>query len=312
MPSTSSRTSRQKESSLMAVDGKKLLNLDAAVAMDASLDRTVILEITNLLQTSLDPEEVLKLFKQELGQLVGIDSLHFKYPPLDLDINLEKPERHSTNYHLYMESQDLGQILLTRDQRFSRAELEKLERLLCALFYPLRNALTHQHALKAAFNDELTGAQNRAAFELGLPREISLAQRHGQPFALMIIDLDRFKQINDSLGHAAGDLILKQVAGCIRECIRGSDLFYRYGGEEFILLLSNTNQTGAQLLAERSREAVSRLEVSHAETRCTATISIGLAALMLGESAQTLFERADAALYQAKRAGRNRVELACA
>jgi diguanylate cyclase (GGDEF)-like protein len=142
-------------------------------------------------------------------------------------------------------------------------------------------------------------------FEL-LGLEIENAKRYGRPLSLLILDLDHFKQVNDTFGHDAGDAVLKTTTNIVSSVLRRIDIFARYGGEEFIIALPETTLAGAAALAEKIRSAVEQ-HLFPAAGRIT--ISIG-AAEFAGNETDALVKRADEALYAAKRNGRNRVELA--
>ncbi len=153
---------------------------------------------------------------------------------------------------------------------------------------------------KRATYDALTGAVNRSVMEQRAPALLDEAR----PLCCLMLDLDHFKQINDTHGHKAGDSVLKEFAAIIRGHIRKGDLFVRYGGEEFVLLLSSLNQEEARALAERICQTVARHPftiVGHT------TVSVGLACALEGDTPHTLIARADGQLYRAKEAGRNRV-----
>jgi diguanylate cyclase (GGDEF)-like protein len=171
------------------------------------------------------------------------------------------------------------------------------------LISPLHNALQHRAAMRHATRDALTGAGNRMAMELAAEHEIALARRHRMPASLLVIDLDHFKRVNDSLGHAAGDRALIDTAELLRSTCRDSDSLFRFGGEEFVLLLSQTDEEGAAAIAERIREVVAE----HWAGSMELTLSIGVATLEAGETLSSWFERADRALYVGKQGGRNRV-----
>jgi diguanylate cyclase (GGDEF)-like protein/PAS domain S-box-containing protein len=153
--------------------------------------------------------------------------------------------------------------------------------------------------------DALTGAMNRHRFNDLLAREQERVSRYHSPAALIMLDIDHFKAVNDSHGHAAGDLVLQRVAELARERLRDTDLLARWGGEEFLILLPETDLDGAAILAEGLRRTVA----GHAfGDPGDVTVSQGVVALAPGETVTALMERVDAALYTAKAAGRNRVE----
>jgi diguanylate cyclase (GGDEF)-like protein len=166
--------------------------------------------------------------------------------------------------------------------------------------------------------DALTGVSNRRLFDERLGEEIRRGQRHGQPLALLFIDVDHFKRYNDRYGHPAGDAVLRRVAALLRQqARRPGDLAARYGGEEFALLLPHTDETAALSVAERCLAALANAAIAHADspTAPHLTLSVGVAAHRAGapdnctdparlEDAAALIARADAALYEAKQRGR--------
>ncbi len=155
--------------------------------------------------------------------------------------------------------------------------------------------------------DELTGLYNRHHFETRLEAESERADRHGSPLSMALLDLDRFKRLNDTWGHPVGDEVLKLTASVLKETIRKSDTVFRVGGEEFVVLMPDTPALGAMAAAEKIREA---LAATHHPIAGGFTASFGVAFRDRGESTTRWYKRADIALYQAKENGRNRVVLA--
>lgn len=157
--------------------------------------------------------------------------------------------------------------------------------------------------------DDLTGLPNRRAFEEEMRRIVPRIRRDRINFGLAVMDIDHFKQINDSHGHAAGDAMLRHFAGAVRKVLRDSDFFARTGGEEFVLVAADTTATALRQAAERIRHALEQSPLDFANSPLRATISAGLAVSEAGETDyQTTYKRADAALYRAKAQGRNRIE----
>lgn len=167
-----------------------------------------------------------------------------------------------------------------------------------------------QAAHEKTLSDPLTGLLNRYGLLHALSREFAGARRYQRPLACLMIDLDYFKNINDTLGHVMGDLALTQAASVLQEAVRASDLVCRYGGEEFLALLPETSIGGAQILAEKVRTAMANRRFGNKTDSFSVTLSIGVAELRTEESGNDMIARADAALYRAKQAGRNRVEIA--
>jgi diguanylate cyclase (GGDEF)-like protein len=156
-------------------------------------------------------------------------------------------------------------------------------------------------------SDMLTGTYNRRRLvELG-EQEIARAERYEQPLCLAMLDLDHFKGINDTHGHAVGDAALRHAAEAIKGRVRSYDHVGRYGGEEFVIVAPNTNLEGARRLAEAVREAVAKTQLSANGKMVPITVSIGVAQWLADESLDEILRRADAALYRAKETGRNRV-----
>lgn len=157
--------------------------------------------------------------------------------------------------------------------------------------------------------DPLTGALTRGAFFKQAERELARQQRTGTPLTLLLLDLDHFKRINDSFGHLAGDALLRSFAALVTERMRRADLFGRYGGEEFCLLLPDTNDMGAVSVAEALRRDFTERVVEFEGNLLAASVSVGVAESRPGDTLDGLFSTADTALYRAKRNGRNQVAL---
>src|SRR6185312_2934848 len=172
-----------------------------------------------------------------------------------------------------------------------------------------------QLSLEMAITDQLTGLHNRRYMARHLDSLISNAQKSNKPLAFLIMDIDHFKSVNDTHGHDIGDEVLREFANRISANIRGIDLACRYGGEEFVVVMPDTDVDFAYTIAERLRKSVETtpIEISRAPGALNVTISIGIAASAGGDdNAEKLLHRADQALYRAKREGRNRVIKAAA
>jgi diguanylate cyclase (GGDEF)-like protein len=156
-------------------------------------------------------------------------------------------------------------------------------------------------------HDPLTGAYNREGIEESLTEAIQKWNVEGKPLALVIFDVDHFKNINDTRGHAIGDNVLREISGLVSDSIRGSDRFARWGGEEFIIVCANTDIDQAYELAEKLRK---RIDGAQFVDNLRVSVSFGVAAIRRGESLESLFNRTDLALYVAKNQGRNRVSRA--
>ncbi|MES9831541.1 MAG: GGDEF domain-containing protein [Candidatus Thiodiazotropha sp. LLP2] len=290
---------------LTPVNGPILGRLADVVNDDGTLG--LIMELSGKLQTTLEVDTLIELFAQVLGDQFLYDSLHYCSPNKESELQIgEAEQRNKLSYNLKVLDTDLGVINVSRKKRYDKDEISQVENLLAALLYPLRNALLYHAAIESAFLDSLTGAKNRTAFDSNFSREIELNRRKDSGLSVIVMDIDFFKRINDQYGHAVGDLVLKQVSKTIEDSIRSSDALYRYGGEEFVVVLNGTDQLGANLLAERIRENIENLRIESLKD-LQVTLSLGVSMMSSDDTTETLFNRADSALYKAKNQGRNQV-----
>ena len=197
-------------------------------------------------------------------------------------------------------------------EKLSKRDIDYLEQLTRQSAVTINRANNYSKILQYATLDALTSLNNRRQFETRLKQEVAAAKRQQKPLCGMMIDIDFFKRVNDTYGHAAGDEVLKQTAAVIKELLRESDIPSRYGGEEFAILLPFTRLDEAKVVGERLRKAVESTPVTIGEDdarkkNINVTISMGIAEFNPEETGEELFERADKALYQAKESGRNRV-----
>lgn len=160
---------------------------------------------------------------------------------------------------------------------------------------------------EAARTDSLTGIFNRRAIWEQLEYHIVLFRRYQTPFTLLMCDLDHFKPVNDTYGHDIGDIVLVKTAEKLRESCRNQDFVSRWGGEEFLILLPNTDIQGGAIAAEKIRQKISEQPFEINDQKLVITVSIGIAAYVEGLSIDDCIKQADSAMYQAKREGRNRV-----
>lgn len=198
-------------------------------------------------------------------------------------------------------------------EKLSKRDVDYLEQLTRQAAATINRANSYSTILQYATLDALTNLNNRRQFETRLGQEISITKRQGNPLCAMMIDIDFFKKVNDTYGHAAGDEVLRAVAQIIKQTLRESDIPARYGGEEFAILLPFTHLDEAKIVGERLRKAVENAKITinqenEDEKVINVTISVGIAEFDNIESGEILFERADKALYEAKSNGRNQVK----
>lgn len=267
----------------------------------------VLIKLQGRLQTTLDFTQLLTIFFEGIQQSVRVEGLQYVRPNSSNSIEIGTLARHKIRYSLQTQQEDMGELVFFRDSRFREQELANLEGLISSLVYPLRNALHYQQAIEASYKDPMTGAYNRATLEQTLEREIEISRRQQSSLALLMLDIDYFKEINDRYGHLMGDTVIKDVMNCINQSIRQTDICFRYGGEEFLILLNNTNIKDAFKISERIRNSVAAKRFICEQESFKVTVSIGYTQLHPIDNQQSFIKRADQALYQAKDNGRNQV-----
>lgn len=266
-------------------------------------------DISSALQTSLEFTELIAIFNSKIEVLIPHSAYTYINKEFDLEIKVGVFSKHSCSYKLKVEDQSLGELMLMRNSRFHDQEIKLLETLLCCLIYPLRNATLYQQARKMAYTDPLTQIYNRTAFHEFLLCEIGLASRYQKALTIIFLDVDHFKQINDDYGHSWGDYALTSVAKNIKSHLRSGDRVFRFGGEEFVVLLSNTNLDGAFHLAERIRETIASHVLVFDMSIVKMTASFGISILLDDDTPDSFVKRADSAMYTAKKNGRNQVAI---
>jgi diguanylate cyclase (GGDEF)-like protein len=206
-------------------------------------------------------------------------------------------------YPLRVGKSDFGSLVLV-SHTFESEQVEAAAGLAAQVVVALENARLHRIVERQAMVDSLTGLANRRSLEETLRSELARAGRFGDTVSLVMADLDEFKRVNDAFGHATGDEVLQAFAKTLRETVRESDVAGRWGGEEFALVLTGTDAAGGARLAERARAAIADHDFGPIGR---VTASFGVASFPESEELGELLAAADSALYEAKRAGRNRV-----
>lgn len=217
-------------------------------------------------------------------------------------------------FAMVTENNLLGCIIAkSLSERLKTGEIDYLEQLTKQASITINRANSYSEVLQYATLDALTGLNNRRQLEVRLKQETSQAERQGHPLSVMMLDIDFFKNFNDTYGHAVGDLVLKEVASTVKQNLREADIPARYGGEEICVLLPFTDLEAARAVAERVRQGVENLVIQAGDDnnkQClNVTVSIGVAQYTAGSKIEEFYIKADDALYEAKRNGRNRVEI---
>ena len=218
----------------------------------------------------------------------------------------EKDGRYAYKW-IFETADDAGILLILKEgYELSAVELDLVNHSLEILAECLRRGLEYEDLFERASSDALTGLSNRRVFEDRIIGMMDSARRYNNPLSMVSMDLDRFKDINDNLGHQKGDEVLKAVAGVLKRAVRSTDLLVRMGGDEFLLVLDNTDLKNGRILAERLCVAVNDLNI-WADDKTKLGISIGMSELRKGESLKQWMERTDDILYHAKAEGKSRV-----
>ena len=211
---------------------------------------------------------------------------------------------------IFETADDAGILLILKEgYELTPEEMDIINLSLEILAECLNRGLLYEDLFERASSDSLTGLSNRRIFDDRIHGMMDSARRYKNPLSMVSMDLDRFKEINDKLGHQKGDEVLKVVAGVLKGAVRSTDLLVRMGGDEFLLVLDNTDLQNGRILAERLCAAVDELNI-WADSTTKLGISIGMSELRKGESLKQWMERTDDILYHAKAEGRSRVAVA--
>ncbi len=260
-----------------------------------------LVEFLLRLQTTLDSRQLMRILAEEIEAAVAPDGILYHAPDGEAMLRQGRQARNAIAYRLRTATGEcLGELRLSRRAPLTTEEQAEVERLLGLGHLPLRNAFAHRTLREQARLDPLTGLCNRTAFDERLVEEMGLARRHDEPLALLVADIDGFKSVNDRYGHLVGDRILAHVAAVTRREARGSDLVFRYAGDEFVVCARRTDNEGAWRLRGRLVDALLRQPPRNEEREIEVSVSVGTASLQSGDTPQSLFQRADLAMYAAK------------
>jgi diguanylate cyclase (GGDEF)-like protein len=266
-----------------------------------ALEETVELyEITKQITKSLEEEKVFAYFKEEVKKYLELNDCFFL--KTDADINAYKD--------CVILPVEINRVIFgyLAARGVKKEGEEKFNILAQQCLLGVRRALLYQQVQELAITDSLTGIFTRKHYLERLAEEIDYSRQFNYPFSLLMLDIDHFKGINDHYGHLVGDAVLRFVAKLIKDNLRQVDLLCRYGGEEFSIILTNTDKDGAKLAAERIRQSVENSPVKVYDEDLKVTISIGVTTFPGdARNSQKLIETADKALYKAKQNGRNQV-----
>ena len=288
------------------------LNPEASASILASWthyakDRQDNSSLIEQLQTTLDIEQLLSIYLNAIANVyrinaVELETFHGKFKAGKSHEHLEL-----MTLPIRIDNRLMGRLSYYSQKPITDILMSSLSGYQKSLVFPLRNALAFWQLQKVALKDPLTGIGNRAMYDDTMARKIKHAKRHDEPFVLMVLDLDNFKQVNDRHGHLMGDEILTAFVKLVEQGLRADDQMFRFGGDEFALILANQGLDAAKIVAARIHHAIGQHPLFN---KYGVSTSIGCASYIQADSATDLFARADKALYAAKDAGKNCMKIA--
>ena len=297
-------------SSFRALDHAIDFDLAAAVMIEQNLDLYVV---TREGAGSLVGPPLIDSIRRTLEMMIPVS-----FAATDVVVRAERsdlPRRgdgdslaHSTHATIAVENRSSGVLLVYRAEPFDEQERQIVEIFAAQVSLLIGQMNAREQIQGLADTDELTGIANKRYFRRQLPQEMERARVYSLPLALLMFDIDDFKAINDNFGHTVGDVVLSELCGAVRETLRPPDLFARFGGDEFAIILPHTDLGGACAVADRIMQKVRLLAIpadDEGVIRCS--ISLGIADYRSADSTSSdVIRRADERLYDAKRAGKNR------
>ncbi len=262
-------------------------------------------EMTKEITKKLKGEEAFKIFKEKLKENVSFRECRLWNPQEQVKITL--PRSDIFTFALTEQDKVLGNLVL---EGVKEEEKEKILILIHQFVLALRRIKLHEEIEKLAMTDSLTGIFTRRYILERFEEELKRAKAKKIRLSFLMLDVDHFKSINDQYGHLTGDQILREIARVVQESIREIDIVGRYGGEEFCVVLPDTDKEGASYVAERIRTSVEETSIKVYDVIIKTTVSIGISLFPdHGEDSQEIIEKADSALYHVKKMGRNQVSL---
>ncbi|MEA2240180.1 MAG: hypothetical protein QOC81_4904 [Thermoanaerobaculia bacterium] len=297
-------------SSFRALDHAIDFDLAAAVMLEQNLDLYVV---TREGAGSLVGPQLIDSIRRTLETMIPVS-----FAASDVIVKAERSDLpalagnnsldHSTYSVIKVDNHSSGVLLVYRGQPFDEQEQQIVEIFAAQVSLLIGQLSAREQIQGLADTDDLTGIANKRYFRRQLPQEIERARVYSLPLALLMFDVDDFKEINDGFGHTIGDVVLSELCGAVREMLRPPDLFARFGGDEFAIILPHTDLAGACAVANRILNRVRELTIqTDEESMIQCSISIGIASYSSADKAAgDVIRRADEQLYEAKREGKNR------
>ncbi|GLX79853.1 hypothetical protein tinsulaeT_31930 [Thalassotalea insulae] len=255
------------------------------------------LALSEQLQTSLELNVLLNIFALEAAKYVDFSGLYFKQAEISAAARGSKAGKKERRYELKINNHYVGTLTYALNAPISISNNKVIKQLHQVLLHPLNNAIKYQKAMQLALQDGLTGLGNRRYFDQQLKRAMHHANRQHSKVGMIVCDLNKFKTINDTYGHKIGDDILLHFADALRASVRDSDSLFRFGGDEFVVLVEDANENSLLVIEERIHQAINACcLLSKYQVSC----SLGASLMNRADSEQSFFERTDQLLYQNK------------
>jgi diguanylate cyclase (GGDEF)-like protein len=255
------------------------------------------LALMDQLQTSLELDRLLNIFAMEAAKYVDFSGLQFKNGDITAAIRGSRSGKIERHFELKLNQKFVGIMTYAINSPISMKNTRILNELHQYLIHPLNNALNFRMTLQLAMQDGLTSLNNRRSFDEQLKRAIHRASRQKSKVGLIVCDLDKFKAINDTYGHAIGDNVLIQFSQALKESVRDSDSLFRFGGDEFAVIVEDATKDALLVIEQRIYKAMSKdALLARYEVNC----SLGYTFMNSTDTQESFFERADRALYQHK------------
>jgi diguanylate cyclase (GGDEF)-like protein len=297
-------------SSFRALDHAIDFDLAAAVMIEQNLDLYVV---TREGSGSLVGPPLIDSLRRTLEMMIPVS-----FAATDVIVKAERSDlprheagdslEHSTHAIIAVEHRSSGVLLIYRGEPFDERDQQIVEIFAAQVSLLIGQLSAREQIQGLADTDDLTGIANKRFFRRQLPQEMERARVYSLPLSLLMFDVDDFKEINDNFGHTIGDVVLSELCGAVRETLRPPDLFARFGGDEFAIILPHTDLSGACAVADRIMQKVRMLAIpADDEGVICCSISLGIADYQRDDAtAGDVIRRADERLYEAKRAGKNR------
>ena len=264
---------------------------------DSIFSNQKTLSLVELFQTTIELQPLMNLLSIEAARYIDFSGMYFRSKTVNLPLEGSRKAKHEHLFELKVGNTFVGTLTYGVNRKISATNTNILDKLHQCILYPLKNALCYHQAMQLAMQDSLTGLGNRRYFDEQVKRAMHNANRHHSVVGLVLGDLNKFKEINDTYGHAVGDQVLIEFANVLRDCIRDSDSLFRFGGDEFAILVENANESALHIIESRISYALQEnVLLSKYKLGC----SLGATFMNRADDEQSLFDRADRALYRKK------------